>query len=46
VHDDTQQGSFTGTIIANQSCFFTVFYMETGVLKDDFFAKRFTDILT
>ena len=46
VHDDTQQSGFAGTIVTNQCGFFPVFYMETCIFKDYFFAKGFTDVLT
>ena len=46
MHNDSQQSRLACTVIADESCLFAVFYMETGVLKDDLFAKRFTDILT
>ena len=46
VHDNTEQGSFTGSVIADECGFFSVFYMETGILKDHLFAKGFADVLT
>ena len=46
VHDDTQQSGFAGTIVTDQCGFFPVFYMETCIFKDYFFAKGFTDVLT
>ena len=46
MHNDSQQSRLARTVIADESCLFAVFYMETGILENDFFAKGFTDILT
>ena len=46
MHNDSQQSRLACTVIADESCFFAVLYMETGILENDFFAKGFTDILT
>ena len=45
MHNDSQQSRLACTVIADESCLFAVFYMETGILENDFFAKGFTDIL-
>ena len=46
VDDNTQQGGFACTVVADQGCFFPVLYMEAGILKDYLLAKGFADILT
>ena len=46
LHDNTKKSCFPRTVIADESCLFAIFYMETGILENDFFAKGFTDILT
>ena len=36
MHNDSQQSRLACTVIADESCLFAVFYMETGILENDF----------
>ena len=46
MHNDSQQSRLACTVIADESCFFAVFYMELASLRMIFSPKGFTDILT
>ena len=46
VHDNAEQSGLAGTVVSDQSCFFTLFYMKRGIFQNHLFAEGFGNALT